>query len=285
MSSKRVLAIHDLSGFGNTSLQAAITILSRMGFRVCALPTIILSANTMYQDPRTMDFSPYLMSFVEHWKELKLKFDAIYSGFLAGPDQLALIEETIDRLKGKKTMVLVDPVMADQGQLYGCYDERMVDAMRKLIRKAHLITPNYTEAALLLGKPYDPLGEGVDLKAWCQELSRMGPKEVVITSAPCGTPLMLKTVCLSEEGFGAMMFIQKEGLFPGAGDAYASFLLAGVLSGYETRVASDSAVRMVSAAIHKFNRKRDDWREGIPLEQMMDWDFSQFAPSANLPKK
>ena len=80
---KRVAAIHDLSGFGKCSLTVALPILSAAGIETSALPTAILSTHTggilgyTYRD-LTEDMRP----FMKHWKELDIRFDAVYSGFL-----------------------------------------------------------------------------------------------------------------------------------------------------------------------------------------------------------
>lgn len=43
---KKIAAVHDLSGMGRVSLTVVIPILSSMGFRVCPLPTAVLSNHT-----------------------------------------------------------------------------------------------------------------------------------------------------------------------------------------------------------------------------------------------
>ena len=43
----RIAAIHDMSGFGRTSLTVAIPILSCMGIQVCPMPTAVLSTHTV----------------------------------------------------------------------------------------------------------------------------------------------------------------------------------------------------------------------------------------------
>ncbi|HBM80406.1 MAG TPA: pyridoxamine kinase, partial [Clostridiaceae bacterium] len=43
---QRVAAVHDLSGFGKSSLTMIIPILSAMGIQVCPLPTAVLSTQT-----------------------------------------------------------------------------------------------------------------------------------------------------------------------------------------------------------------------------------------------
>ena len=46
MSTPRVAAIHDMSGFGRCSLTVALPILSAMGIQCCPLPTAFLSTHT-----------------------------------------------------------------------------------------------------------------------------------------------------------------------------------------------------------------------------------------------
>ncbi|WP_173581557.1 bifunctional hydroxymethylpyrimidine kinase/phosphomethylpyrimidine kinase, partial [Lacticaseibacillus camelliae] len=52
-------------------------------------------------------------------------------------------------------MQLLDPAMADGGKLYSGFDDAYVAAMRALIPQASVITPNLTEAQLLLGQQPD----------------------------------------------------------------------------------------------------------------------------------
>jgi pyridoxine kinase len=115
--SKRVLAAHDLSGFGHTSLLAAIAILYRMGIRVAALPTAMLSANTDHEGFSFRSFDDGMKDFIAHWQELGLRFDAAYTGFLGSPDQVDSIIDAIKNLVDPKGLVLVDPSWRS-GQAY-----------------------------------------------------------------------------------------------------------------------------------------------------------------------
>ncbi|MDD4309549.1 MAG: bifunctional hydroxymethylpyrimidine kinase/phosphomethylpyrimidine kinase [Candidatus Cloacimonetes bacterium] len=143
------LAVHDLSGFGHTSLMVVIPILTRMGVEITALPTSLLSTNTEFPQYVMQDNTLLMEAILKHWKSLSLRFDAVYTGFLGSTDQVELLIKNIPVLKTPNSIVLVDPVLADWGKLYGCYDLRMVEAMRKLVCEADIITPNLTEAAFL----------------------------------------------------------------------------------------------------------------------------------------
>ena len=180
---KRVAAIHDLSGFGKCSLTVALPILSAAGIETSALPTAILSTHTggilgyTYRD-LTEDMRP----FMKHWKELDIRFDAVYSGFLGSFEQLDIVKEFFSLFKREDNLILVDPVMGDNGELYKIFTPKFAKGMRSLCERADIIVPNLTEAALLLGEPYQA---GPYTKAYIDgilhKLSQLGPKQVVLT--------------------------------------------------------------------------------------------------------
>lgn len=182
---KKVAAIHDLSGFGRASLTTVIPILSTMGIQVCPVPTAILSTHTSnFTGYSFIDLTDYMEEHIAHWKKLNLEFDCIYSGFLGSPRQIKIVSDFVDHFGHKDNLVVVDPVMGDNGSLYGTMGEEMVVEMRKLVSKADIITPNFTEAAFLLGEKYKETTTEEEVKNWLVRISEMGPKIVIITSVP-----------------------------------------------------------------------------------------------------
>ena len=147
---KKIAAIHDLSGYGRASLTVAIPILSYMGYQVCPLPTAILSAHSEYKDFRSFDLTDQMQGIIDHWKELDLHFDALYSGYLASEKQMNIVSGFFDDFSQDDNFILVDPVLGDHGKLYPGMDTGMITGMRELCNKANVITPNLTEAAFLL---------------------------------------------------------------------------------------------------------------------------------------
>lgn len=275
---KRILAIHDLSGFGHTSLMAEISIMYRLGIRVCALPTAVLSANTDYAGLTWVDMSPHLEPFALHWLELGLRFNAIHSGFLASAGQALQVAKLIAALRTKDTMVLVDPVLGDNGKLYSCYDESMIGGMRELVKQADVIAPNYWEAAWLAGAdpngPYDP----ASFLGWCQTLSALGPRHIVVTSVPTGVPGRLEVQYYNslDGTLTPIPFTERGGAYPGAGDCFAAFVCAGVINEFSLQSSIRAAVEIMSRAIALDVVENADWREGIALEQVLQWDLDSF---------
>ena len=146
---KKILCIHDLSGVGRCSLAVILPVLSVMGFQPVALPTVVLSTHTGgLGTPARMDGSAYGMAALEHYQELGLQFDCIYTGYLGGEAQVALAEKAF--ALWPTAYKVVDPVMGDNGKAYSTVTPALVERIRSLCRAADLILPNYTEAQLLL---------------------------------------------------------------------------------------------------------------------------------------
>lgn len=150
---KRMALLNDLSCFGKCSLSVAMPILSACGVETVPLPTAILSTHTAegFGDYAMRDLTDEMKTFAAHWRQLQIKFDGICTGFFASVEQLRFARGFLRDFSSPETLVVVDPVLGDNGALYGCFTDDFVAAMRALCESAQLITPNRTEAALLAG--------------------------------------------------------------------------------------------------------------------------------------
>ena len=267
---KRVAAIHDLSGFVKYSLTVALPILSAAGIETSALPTAILSTHTggisgyTYHD-LTEDMRPVM----KHWKSLDIKFDAIYTGFLGSFEQLYIVKEFFYAFRQEDNLILVDPVMGDNGELYTVFTREFAAGMRMLCQKADIIVPNLTEAALLLDEPFHP---GPYTHAYIESLLRklgaLGPQKVVLTG-----------VYFKEDELGAAtydrttdtidyVFTQKiPGYYHGTGDVFASALLSALLNDFSLIDAAAIAVHFTTDSIRRTYKAKTDYRFGVNFEQ------------------
>lgn len=152
---KKILCIHDLSGMGRCSLAVILPVLSVMGCQPVALPTVVLSTHTGgLGTPARLDGAAYGLAALEHYRELGVEFDCIYTGYLGGEEQVALAEKAFDLWPAARKVV--DPVMGDNGKAYSTVTPALIDRMRGLCCRADLILPNATEAALLLEREPRP---------------------------------------------------------------------------------------------------------------------------------
>ncbi|ATW28653.1 pyridoxamine kinase [Candidatus Formimonas warabiya] len=273
-SVKRVAAVHDLSGFGRSSLAVVIPILSTMGLQVCSVPTAVLSTHTGgFEGYSFVDLTDSLEEFFAHWKKLNLDFDCIYTGFLGSSRQISIISKFIDDFVSKKdTLVVIDPVLGDNGNLYSTMGQDMVEQMRTLIKKADMITPNFTEAAFLLDRPYHLDIGDQEIKKWLYDLSQMGPEKVIITSAPArGASKTTNVVAYNREDnrFWKVSCVYIPAHYPGTGDAFTSVIVGSLLQGDNLPIALDRGVQFITAAIRASYGTTYPNREGVLLERVL----------------
>lgn len=266
---KRVAAIHDLSGFGKCSLTVALPILSSAGIEVCAVPTAVLSSHTGGLTGYTYcDLTGEIPGFQKQWKQLGLKFDALYSGFLGSYEQIQLVSDFFDAFRSDSGLVLVDPVMADNGKLYPTITPAMAEDMKKLCCKADLIVPNLTEAAFLLGETYR---EGPYDRAYIENIMRrladLGPELVVLTGVWFHEGLLGAAGYNRSTGAVSYAFSPRvPGSYHGTGDVFASTLLAGLLNGMSLPNAMQLAADFTVGSIRRTKEAGTDVRFGVNFE-------------------
>ncbi len=268
-----IAAVHDLSGYGRCSLTVAIPILSCMGMQVCPLPTSILSTHTGgFKNYTFFDFTSQMKGIIDHWKSLEISFDAIYTGFLGSSLQIDIITDFIDQFMHDSMLVVIDPVMGDEGKLYDTIDSSIVEGMKKLISRANLITPNVTEAAILLGEEnYERLSDG-KLKSVMERLSGMGPEMVVVTSVLMEDeeyPLVAAYDRCSRR-FWKIRSDYIPVYYPGTGDIFSSIMTGCILRGDSLPVSAATAVEFISAAIKETCGHNVPPRNGIMFEKVLN---------------
>ena len=271
MATKRVLAIHDMCSFGRCSLTAAIPVISAMGIQVCPFPTAMFSNNLTYGNYTFSDFTPHMNGFMDKWQELGLSYDAIYSGFLGSERQIGIVEDFIRRFRRSGTIVVVDPVMGDFGQIYQTYTAAMCDGMARLAALADVITPNLTEAALLLGQPYETLPAGeAGLRQITERLSLEGRRSVVLTGASLA-PGQTGAVCFDART-GQTQVVQTAYIaheFHGTGDVFSSVLTGALVRGASLAAAAGEAAGFVRACAERTAAEDLPMREGVDFEPLL----------------
>ncbi|MFA6814962.1 MAG: pyridoxamine kinase [Lentisphaeria bacterium] len=267
---KKVAAIHDLSGYGRASLTCIIPTLSAMGVQVCPLPTAILSTHSGgFKDFTFHDLTDIMVDYVAHWKKLGLKFDCVYSGFLGSPRQCEIVSDIMKDFRTKSNLIVIDPVMGDNGKLYQSISADMVPKMRKLIDQADILVPNYTEAALLLKKDSKQNPSLPELKDWLKELSDHGPGTVLITSAPCADTNKIHTIAYERESnnYWKVSTRRINSYYPGTGDIFASVMIGSLLQGDSLPIAIERGVQFISQCILTSRSYDYPSRSGVLLEK------------------
>ena len=269
MSTPRIAAIHDLSCFGRCSLTIALPVLSAMGCQCCPLPTALLSAHTGFPGNTFLDLTVEMGRIADHWAAMDLQFDAIYSGSLGSADQVDTVARFFDTFKKSDTAVIVDPVMGDHGTAYRTCTPELCRGMRVLAENSDVITPNLTEAALLLDRPYEEIRQA-DAYEVVRRLSLGGRRSVVLTGYS-SEPGQTGTLCFDRDSgeSKAVQTPREPQDFSGTGDLFASVLAGGVARGVPLFQAAQAAADFVRDCIARTLAEGLTEQDGVDFEPLL----------------
>lgn len=269
--SKNILLINDLPGYGKVALAAMFPILSHMGHSVYNLPTALVSNTLDYGEFEIMDTAGYMEKTVGVWDHLGFSFDCIATGFIVSQAQVRLITDFVHRQKEKNPALLlvVDPIMGDDGALYNGVGPETVGLMRELIGLADVIVPNFTEAAFLANKY---VGQKTltqpEISDLLNTLSAMTSGATVITSlSETGTGRHGVYGRMGEETF-SIPYEEIPVRFPGTGDIFSAVLTGKLLDGAALPEAVKAAMGAVEVLI-RANAGNEDKYKGIPIEECL----------------
>lgn len=269
---KKVVAVHDLSGVGHVSLMAVIPVLSSMGFQVCPLPTAVLSTHTQYPTYSFLDLTEEMEHIIENWEKLGIRFDTFYTGYLGSPKQAQIVEAFISKFRRENDMVVVDPVLGDNGHLYKGITGKMVTEMKRLVRQADIITPNLTELYYLLDMPSQEHITDAELKKALKALSDQGPSIVIATSVPVsGDPRSTSVYAYNRFGnrYWKVTCPYLPAHYPGTGDTFTSVITGSLMQGDSLPIALDRATQFILQGIRATFGYEYNNLEGIMLEKVL----------------
>ncbi|MEG1192777.1 MAG: bifunctional hydroxymethylpyrimidine kinase/phosphomethylpyrimidine kinase [Clostridia bacterium] len=267
----RVAVAQDLSGIGRSALAVALPTLAALGVQACPLPTALLSAHTAFPGVQMIDQTDFLGQALEEWTRLDRSFEGVYTGFLATPKEAVRLRAFIcaQRARGCGWAV-VDPAMADHGSLYRTVPAAMPDAMRDLVAVSDLTTPNYTEACLLTGTPYqaEPLTPQA-LRALLRALIGLGCKAALVTGARLQGGACANALLRAQGDVYLCRYAPLPAAFPGTGDLLCAMLTGRLLTGMAPEEALGCASGFAYEAIRRTLALGTDPIEGVQFEGML----------------
>lgn len=249
MSYKKILTIQDISCVGQCSLTVALPILSACGLETCILPSAVLSTHTAGFSGFTFrDLTDDMPLIQEHWKKENIRFQAMYTGYLGSIKQVGYVRDILKTMGTEDCVRIVDPAMADNGQLYSIFNQDYVDAMRVLCGEADILVPNITEACFLTGETYTETYDEEYIRTLVEKLVALGAKTVVLTGVGYAPD---KTGVVIYEN-GTMAYYEHDKVSKGChgtGDIYASAFVGALMNDkmvYEAaKIAADYTVKCI----------------------------------------
>ncbi|GAA0069279.1 pyridoxamine kinase [Clostridium sardiniense] len=268
---KRVAIINDLSGIGKCSLAVALPLLSVLNIEACPLPTAVLSNQTGFDEFSFYDLSDSMKNTLEIWQRSNEHFDAIYTGFLGSEEQIEMIEKLIRF--NNKAIVIVDPVMGDNGDIYNTYTVALCNKIKELVCMADIITPNITEAIILAENNFKEINiDNIDInkvKSIAKYLSKLGPSYVVITGVIVDNSIFNILYSKDTDEFHLEKSPYYNCSYSGTGDIFTSLITGYILKGFNIKVAIKKASKFISKALDKTINVSTDPRYGIQFEGIL----------------
>ncbi|GAA3638791.1 PfkB family carbohydrate kinase [Lactobacillus hamsteri] len=273
---KNILISQDLSCVGQVSLEVALPIIAACGIKASVLPTAILSTHTGgYGNNTFLDLSNEMEKIIKHWQEININFDALYLGYL-GSNALDFWNENIDNFVSKNQTVLLDPAMADHGKLYRGLDEDYVQRMQILAKKATILTPNMTEAQLLLSenpsnKDIFTIDEAVEMLH--QLMKKYAVKHIVLTGIPMDDNTIGMVGTTNNQKPWSIVQAKLPGSYFGTGDMFASAFLSVLMTKHDLKKSTQIAAEFIEKAI--LATENQDPRLGPNYALALPWLMKQ----------
>ena len=265
---KKVAAINDLSGIGKCSLTAAIPILSALKVQCCPFPTAILSSQTGFSEYTFLDLTKEMKEYSSTWKKLNLEVDTICSGFLGSIDQIDIVINFIK--ENPNAFVIVDPVLGDNGILYPIFDKNTCQKMKDLVKYADLITPNITEACLLLNKKLKNNFTEDEIINLAKDLSNLGPKKVIITGIIKNNIIYNLSYDQNTNKSYIYGLEYNNCSYSGTGDIFVSIVCGLITNGHDFNFAVKKAADFIHKCVCYTASYESDRNQGVMFEMFLN---------------
>lgn len=275
---KRILTIQDISCLGKCSLTVALPIISAMGVEACILPTAVLSTHTMFQGYTFKDLTDQINPIVKHWIDSDINFDAIYTGYLGSIEQVDLVMQIFDQFKNENNLIIVDPVIGDNGKIYPALNIEFAHQMKKLCSRADIVVPNLTEAALMTGREYKEDYDERYVKDMLKAMAELGSKINVLTG-----------ISLDEDTMGIMGYNRETDSFfkyfnkrypmvcHGTGDIYASTCVGALMNDKSIEESFSVAVDYTAETIRLTETNPEHRSYGVDFEAAIPYLIKRLA--------
>jgi len=265
---KKIALINDVTGFGRCSLAVALPIISALKVQCSFLPTAILSNHTGFNTFFFDDYTSNMEQYINAWEKINVKFDGICTGFLGSKEQIDIVIDFIKKFKTENNIIIVDPVMGDNGKIYSTYTDEMCEKMQQLIKYADCITPNFTELCRLLDIAYPKETPSLEeLNNLCIKLSKQGPSKIVITGLKRDD--YIEKYVFEKNKECKSIKVKRAGKDrPGTGDIFSSIVSASLVKGEDFTHCVKKATDFISKSLA--------FTENIGLEQSHGVCFEEF---------
>jgi len=265
---KKIAVINDFCGFGRCSITVSVPIISAMKIQCCPLPTSVFSNHTGYDSFYYTDFTNHMRAYIDEWKKLNLCFNGILVGFLGSVEQINIVKSFFESFKTDDTVIVLDPIMGDNGTLYPTYSKELSEQMKYLVPYADILTPNLTEACILTGTKYHKNIDENELYEICVKLNGMGPEKIIISGIERGENL---ENFIFEKGQPSITVAEHK-VGPcraGTGDVFSSIIAADTVNGKNLTDSVKHASSFIAKVLRRTTELLIPAQDGICFEEFL----------------
>ena len=272
----RVLSIQDMSCFGKCSLTIALPVISAMGVECVPVPTCVLSTHTgglgkVHLTELTESVEP----ITDHLLLLGVNFDVIYIGYLGSISLIRAVTRLINNFKSQDPIILLDPVMGDNGSLYKRFDTEYVKEMRTLAAFADFVVPNLTELSFLTGTEYEGESVSEEYLSGLFDIIDKGFSSRFIITGICPDEASIQIISPKKGGNPPIFYTVKRraARFHGTGDLFASIVAGGLAKGLPLNTSIRKAADFTASVIENTTAAGFDERFGLQFESCLNMLF------------
>lgn len=227
---------------GGAGIQADLKAFARCGVHGASAIVALTAQNTLGVS-EVMQIPPGMIAAQIDSVVSDLGVDAVKVGMLGSAETASAVADALEGLDG--VPIVVDPVMVSESGSRLLESDALEMLTSRVIPLASVITPNFPEAATLLGSSVRPREDEQEQMA--RDLFDLGPDAVIVTGGhtSAGDDLLfdgVDVVRISGER-------HPDGAAHGSGCTHASALAAGLALGMSLRESAQLARAVASQAV------------------------------------
>lgn len=275
---KHSILFNDISGLGKCSLSVQLPILNHMNISTCPVPTGVFSCQSGFPSFHYTDLQDQVSRTIKDFIEMNIKFDGLIAGFMMSKAQLEILETYLLHPYNKNNLILIDPILGDDGKQFPFFNREYLRKMQELIDKADVISPNLTELCLLSNIDYEQLlsYNSLPLNDYMDKISDIAGtllsnrlQKIIVTGIRQSdengsTAIYNLLVSQNTSNYTAGEF--KIGNFSGTGDILAALMFGYLINGTKENEALEKTSEILQKIINQSVRHNMEGRFGTKFE-------------------
>lgn len=266
---KNVFIIEDLSSLNSISMNVAGPIVASYGLRTLQVPVQNFVTQTEMEGAIQTNYAAKWLRtvFKIAHQQFKDAENVGLIGYLGKTEIIDLIEKS--ELINDFQLLLVDPVMADNGHYYPLLDATYCSRLKQLLSFADVVTPNVTELAFLTGNQYSNLFSEDQIAAMVSQLrGLLKPNATVVVT---GVETQDQVGCYWDDGVscGTNYLHKVDGHFYGTGDAFAAALLGELSEHAQLSECLPQIMERLQASIRNTLLSENDLKLGMDITPLL----------------